>query len=283
MYTGRESMEEVTNDIKRTFYRSFEKEGEIAYITLNLESTKNEILSAVPESDYEKEYLKVNYKKILDMIKKDLKQSDLIFKDEGETREKQELISKINNLYIEFEQFYEKSKNKYGEFNEEIERWDLNITGIYNIINMEFSTNSLEKIYYLIDKNNKRIYYTTQIIDKSNYYSGIIQSKTEEIKQCQIKEKQRKKLIDKIEQYTKYLTTIDLQNKINNDELKNIIDNIEKQGQSILNDIKMIIDDDEKQRTIDEDRLNNEVEGLTKTIKRFMIFKFLFGDKNKKN
>ena len=126
MYTGRESMEEVTNDIKRTFYRSFEKEGEIAYITLNLESTKNEILSAVPESDYEKEYLKVNYKKILDMIKNDLKQSDLIFKDEGETREKQELISKINNLYIEFEQFYEKSKNKYGEFNEEIERWDLN-------------------------------------------------------------------------------------------------------------------------------------------------------------
>lgn len=283
MYTGRESMEEVTNDIKRTFYRSFEKEGEIAYITLNLESTKNEILLAVPESDYEKEYLKANYKKILDMIKNDLKQSDLIFKDEGETREKQELISKINNLYIEFEQFYEKSKNKYGEFNEEIERWDLNITGIYNIINMEFSTNSLEKIYYLIDKNNKRTYYTTQIIDKSNYYSGIIQSKTEEIKQCQIKEKQRKKLIDKIEQYTKYLTTIDLQNKINNDELKNIIDNIEKQGQSILNDIKMIIDDDEKQRTIDEERLNNEVEGLTKTIKRFMIFKFLFGDKNKKN
>lgn len=280
MYTGRESMEEVTNDIKGTFYRSFEKEGEIAYITLNLESTKNEILSAVPESDYEKEYLKANYKKILDMVKNDLKQSDLIFRNEGETREKQELISKINNLYIEFEQFYEKSKNKYGKFNEEIERWDLHITDIYNIISMEFSTNSLEKIYYLIDKNNKRTYYTTQIIDKSNYYSGIIQSKTEEIKQCQIKEKQRKKLIDKIDQYTKYLATIDLQNKINNDELKNIINTIEKQGDSIINDIKTIIDDDEKQRIIDEDRLNNEAEGLEKAIKRFMIFKFLFGDKN---
>lgn len=280
MYTGRESMEEVTNDIKGTFYRSFEKEGEIAYITLNLESTKNEILSAVPESDYEKEYLKANYKKILDMVKNDLKQSDLIFRNEGETREKQELISKINNLYIEFEQFYEKSKNKYGKFNEEIERWDLHITDIYNIISMEFSTNNLEKIYYLIDKNNKRTYYTTQIIDKSNYYSGIIQSKTEEIKQCQIKEKQRKKLIDKIDQYTKYLATIDLQNKINNDELKNIINTIEKQGDSIINDIKTIIDDDEKQRIIDEDRLNNEAEGLEKAIKRLMIFKFLFGDKN---
>lgn len=280
MYTGRESMEEVTNDIKGTFYRSFEKEGEIAYITLNLESTKNEILSAVPESDYEKEYLKANYKKILDIVKNDLKQSDLIFRNEGKTREKQELISKINNLYIEFEQFYEKSKNKYGKFNEEIERWDLHITDIYNIISMEFSTNSLEKIYYLIDKNNKRTYYTTQIIDKSNYYSGIIQSKTEEIKQCQIKEKQRKKLIDKIDQYTKYLATIDLQNKINNDELKNIINTIEKQGDSIINDIKTIIDDDEKQRIIDEDRLNNEAKGLEKAIKRFMIFKFLFGDKN---
>lgn len=279
MYTGRESMEEVTNDIKGTFYRSFEKEGEIAYITLNLESTKNEILSAVPESDYEKEYLKANYKKILDMVKNDLKQSDLIFRNEGETREKQELISKINNLYIEFEQFYEKRKNKYGKFNAEIERWDLHITDIYNIISMEFSTNSLEKIYYLIDKNNKRTYYTTQIIDKSNYYSGIMQSKTEEIKQCQIKEKQRKKLIDKIDQYTKYLATIDLQNKINNDELKNIINTIEKQGDSILNDIKTIIDDDEKQRIINEDRLNNEAEGLAKAIKRFMIFKFLFGDK----
>ncbi len=280
MYTGRKSKEEVTKDIKETFYNSFNKEGEIAYITLNLKSTKDEILLAVPESDYEKEYLKINYKKILDMVKNDLKQSDFIFNDEGETKKKKKIISKINNLYIEFEQFYEKSKNKYGEFNEEIEKWDSNFTDICNIINREFSVNSLEKIYYLIDKNNKRTYYITQIIDKSNYYYDALQNKTEEIKQCQIREKQKKKLIDKIEQYIKYLDTIELQNKINNNELKNIIDNIERQGDSVLNNIKKIIDEQEKQKIIDEDRLNNEDKELTKAIKKFMIFKFLFGNKN---
>ena len=166
MYTGRKSKEEVTKDIKETFYNSFDKEGEIAYINLSLESTKNEILLAVPESDYEKEYLKENYKKILDKVKNDLKQSDCIFKDEEKSRKKKNLISKINELYVEFEQFYVKSKNKYGEFNEEIEKWNSNFTDICNIINMEFSVNSIEKVCYLIENNNKRTYYITQIIDK---------------------------------------------------------------------------------------------------------------------
>ena len=185
MLTGRESIEEVTNDIKTTFYKSFKKEGEIAYITLNLKTTKIEILSAVPESDYEKEYLKTNYKKILDIVKEELKQSGSIFISTAETKEKKEIMAKINNLYIEYEKFYERSKNRYDCFNEELEKWDINITDIYNIISMEFSMDSLEKVYSLIDNNNKRAYYTTQILDKSDYYSNQIKSKTKEIKQFQ--------------------------------------------------------------------------------------------------
>lgn len=73
MKINSESIERITNELRESFKKSFAQEGEFALVTLNLRSTKEEIIETIGKNKHEKKYLIKNYEYILNTIKEELR------------------------------------------------------------------------------------------------------------------------------------------------------------------------------------------------------------------
>lgn len=90
----------IENDLKNTFINCFENEGyEKGYLNLSLKSTRNDILSHVPENDMEWHWVNDNYEKVLNKVKK-IYENDQKAQNTKLTAVMKELLENSDNIEI---------------------------------------------------------------------------------------------------------------------------------------------------------------------------------------
>ena len=72
------------------------------------------------------------------------------------------------------------------EFKSELKQFNENLKDIKKTVNIEFSLESLQKTYNLINENYRRYYLILRIIKKAKDYSKLIKDKEKEIKNYKI-------------------------------------------------------------------------------------------------
>ena len=262
--------------LKDSFQQDFINEGELVVINFKINSTKNKILEDIPQNDEERKYLEENYDKIIESFIEEFKSKNKIFNNKENKLKREWVTLKIKNSYSEYMRIYNKNKGKYGEFESEFERWKENIEDITKEASEEFSLESLEKILNMIKKNNARVSLIKKIFEKVEEYSRVVQTKTNEIKNCKVEKKEEEELASKIDSFIDFLLNIRSKMENNNSKLMELLNSIEKQGNEIVKDVDRIINN---QPENDDETLQEEMDDVIMTATRFAIIKDLFGDK----
>lgn len=211
MKINSESIERITNELRESFKKSFAQEGEFALVTLNLRSTKEEIIETIGKNKHEKKYLIKNYEYILNTIKEELRNLQKMFIEETDKiKEKEDLVSKIKKICRGYNYYYKNNKNKSHEFKSELTRFNKNIDDIKDVISTEFSLEVLIEVYKQIEENYKRCDLLVKIIKKLNYYSKEIKKKSRDIKKFGINKEDCFTINKLLEDYSEFTSNIEI-------------------------------------------------------------------------
>ena len=193
-------------------------------------------------------------------------------------KEKQEMVAKIKKICKGYNYFYKHSKSKMKEFKSELKQFNENLKDIKKTVNIEFSLESLQKTYNLINENYRRYYLILRIIKKAKDYSKLIKDKEKEIKNYKISRIQLKQIEKQLDEFLQFTSNMNLHNQINNNKLDDILMEMEKFGHSLVSTIENVISEC-KEQTAEELAEKNENEELYKAMKRFVVIYGLFGKK----
>ena len=164
------------------------------------------------------------------------------------------------------------------EFKSELKQFNENLKDIKKTVNIEFSLESLQKTYNLINENYRRYYLILRIIKKAKDYSKLIKDKEKEIKNYKISRIQLKQIEKQLDEFLQFTSNMNLHNQINNNKLDDILMEMEKFGHSLVSTIENAISEC-KEQTAEELAEKNENEELYKAMKRFIVIYGLFGKK----
>ena len=127
------------------------------------------------------------------------------------------------------------------EFKSELKQFNENLKDIKKTVNIEFSLESLQKTYNLINENYRRYYLILRIIKKAKDYSKLIKDKEKEIKNYKISRIQLKQIEKQLDEFLQFTSNMNLHNQINNNKLDDILMEMEKFGHSLVSTIENVI------------------------------------------
>lgn len=279
MKINSESIERITNELRESFKKSFAQEGEFALVTLNLRSTKEEIIETIGKNKHEKKYLIKNYEYILNTIKEELRNLQKMFIEETDKiKEKEDLVSKIKKICRGYNYYYKHNKNKSHEFKSELTRFKKNIDDIKDVISTEFSLEVLIEVYKQIEENYKRCDLLVKIIKKLNYYSKEIKKKSRDIKKFGINKEDCFTINKLLEDYSEFTSNIEITQQTSNEKLDDILMKIEKLGYQLTSTIDKVVEI-QKNQISEETITNAENKKLYKSMRRIIVLFGLFGSK----
>lgn len=148
--------EKQKEKMKQKMKKTFQTEGEMGYITLNLKETKEKLIKGIIKSEAEKEIASECYTQILEAVKEETKKEGKLFQNEEETRrEKADILNRIHQEYWAFESQFGKVKGTVPKKEKNLVKWEVDLEKIENVVANEFGVSSLEKVENFVKEKNK--------------------------------------------------------------------------------------------------------------------------------
>lgn len=148
--------EKQKEKMEQKIRKTFQKEGEMGYITLNLVEMKEKLIRSVAKNEVERENASKCYTQIVETIKEEAKKEGKLFQnEEGKRREKADILNRIHQEYWKFESQFGKMKGIVPKHEKNLVKWEVDLEKIENLVANEFSMLSLEKVESFVQERNK--------------------------------------------------------------------------------------------------------------------------------